>query len=171
MYQRSIISSGSSVALVFGVWGHGLADISTSAPATDPEQVVGSAAYTGFFTMEGLPFMLGRDFAPEEGQAGRDHVVILSNRLWRRDFAANPDIVGKDIRLNGEPYTVVGVLPPGIHDRLNSQLWAPLVIEPDPTNQTDARCFGDGPFERRRLDCSGAIRDERHFTTAAKRAP
>jgi putative ABC transport system permease protein len=55
--------------------------------------------------------------------------------LWRRDFAANPDIVGKDIRMNGEPYTVVGVLPPGIHDRFNSQLWVPLVIQTDATNQ------------------------------------
>jgi len=100
-----------------------------------PEQVAGSMRTPGFFTMEGLPFMLGRDFAPEEGQPGGDHVVILSNRLWSRDFASNHDIIGKDIRMNGELYTVVGVLPPGIHDRFNSQLWVPLVIQPDPTNQ------------------------------------
>src|ERR1051326_338909 len=100
-----------------------------------PEQVAGSLRTPGFFTMEGLPFMMGRDFLPEEGEPGRDHVVILSNRLWARDFAANRNIVGKDIRLNGEPYTVVGVLPAGIHDRFNSQLWVPLAIQPDPTNQ------------------------------------
>src|SRR6266496_5084922 len=100
-----------------------------------PEQVAGSMRTPDFFTMEGLPFILGRDFAPEEGQPGRDHVVILSNRLWSRDFASNHDIIGKDIRMNGELYTVVGVLPPGIHDRFNSQLWVPVVIQPDPTNQ------------------------------------
>lgn len=100
-----------------------------------PEQVTGSLRTPGFFTMEGLPFLLGRDFAAEESQPGRDHVVILSNRLWSRDFASNRDIIGKDIRMNGEPYTVVGVLPPGIHDRFNSQVWVPLVIQPDPTNQ------------------------------------
>ena len=100
-----------------------------------PEQVAGSLRTPGFFTMEGLPLMLGRDFDSEEGQPGRGHVVILSNRLWDRDFAANRDIIGKDIRMNGEPYTVVGVLPPGIHDRFNSQLWVPLVIQPDPTGQ------------------------------------
>lgn len=100
-----------------------------------PEQVTGSLRTPGFFTMEGLPFMLGRDFVAEEGQPGRDHVVILSNRLWSRDFAANREIIGKEIRLNGEPYTVVGVLPPGIHDRFNSQLWVPLVIQTDPNNQ------------------------------------
>ncbi len=100
-----------------------------------PEQVAGTWRTPGFFTMEGLPLMIGRDFTAEEGQPGRDHVVILSNRLWSRSFAANRDIIGKDIRLNGEPYTVVGVLPPGIHDRFNSQLWVPLSIQPDPTGQ------------------------------------
>src|SRR5216110_365395 len=49
-----------------------------------PEQVSGSQRTPGFFTMEGLPLMLGRDFLPEEGQPGKDHVVILSNRLWSR---------------------------------------------------------------------------------------
>ncbi|HXT63110.1 MAG TPA: ABC transporter permease [Pyrinomonadaceae bacterium] len=100
-----------------------------------PEQVPGTWRTPGFFTMDGLPFMLGRDFTEEEGQPGRDHVVILSNRLWARSFASNRDIIGKDIRINGEPYTVVGVLPAGIHDRFNSQLWVPLSIQPDPTGQ------------------------------------
>ena len=100
-----------------------------------PEQVAGTWRTPGFFTMEGLPLMLGRDFTEEEGQPGRDHVVILSNRLWARNFASNRDLIGKDIRVNGEPYTVVGILPPGIHDRFNSQLWVPLVIQPDPTGQ------------------------------------
>jgi putative ABC transport system permease protein len=98
-----------------------------------PEQVAGSMRTPGFFTMEGLPLMLGRDFLPEEGQPGRDHVVILSNRLWSRAFDSNLDIVGKTIRMSGEPYTVVGVLPPDIHDRFNSQFWVPLVSQIDPT--------------------------------------
>src|SRR5688500_5674738 len=97
-----------------------------------PEQVAGSQRTPGFFTMEGLPLMLGRDFLPEEGEPGRDHVVILSNRLWSRAFDSNRDLVGKTIRMNGEPYTVVGVLPPGIHDRFNSQFWVPLVPQIDP---------------------------------------
>jgi putative ABC transport system permease protein len=91
-----------------------------------PEQVPGSRRTPGFFTMEGLPLLVGRDFLPEEGQPGNDHVVILSHRLWTRQFSANPDLVGKQIRMNGEPYTVVGVMPPGMYDRFNSQLWVPL---------------------------------------------
>lgn len=99
-----------------------------------PEQVTGAQRTPGFFTMEGLPFMLGRDFLPEEGQPGRDHVVILSHRVWSRDFGSNRDILSKEIRMNGEPYTVVGVLPPGIHDRFNSQLWVPMVLQREQLN-------------------------------------
>lgn len=101
--------------------------------ATDdrPEQVPGSRRTPGFFTMEGLPLFLGRDFRPEEGQPGQDHVVILSHRFWSNHFNSNRDLIGKDIRMNGESYTVVGVLPPGMHDRFNSQLWVPLSFRPE----------------------------------------
>jgi putative ABC transport system permease protein len=101
--------------------------------ATDdrPEQLPGSRRTPGFFTMEGLPMFLGRDFTPEEGQPGNDHVVILSNRLWSGHFGSNRDLIGKAIRMNGEPYTVVGVLQPGSYDRLNSQFWIPLTFRPD----------------------------------------
>ncbi len=65
--------------------------------------------------------LLGRDFLPEEGEPGRDRVVILSNRFWSKHFGADREIIGKEIRMNGEPYTVVGVMPPGMHDRLPMQ--------------------------------------------------
>src|SRR6266576_6131663 len=100
-----------------------------------PEQVAGSQRTSGFFTMEGLPLMLGRDFLPEEGQPGRDHVVILSHRVWSRHFAEDRTLLGREIQMSGEPYTVVGILPPGIHDRFNSQLWVPLAIQPDSSGQ------------------------------------
>ena len=96
-----------------------------------PELVVGSRRTPGFFTMEGLPLLLGRDFLPEEAEPGKDHVVILSNRLWQRQYGGTADLVGKPIRMNGEPFTVVGILPPGVHDRFNSQLWVPLSFKPE----------------------------------------
>jgi putative ABC transport system permease protein len=112
-------------------WGGGSFNVATN---ERPEQIEGSPRTPGFFTMEGLPLMLGRDFLPEEGVPGRDHVVILSNRLWSQHFAADRDIIGKEIRMNGEPYTVVGVLPPGMHDRLPMQLWVPLAFRPEQIN-------------------------------------
>ena len=101
--------------------------------ATDdrPEQVPASRRTPGFFTMEGLPFLLGRDFLPEEGEPGRDRVVILSHRFWSKYFNSNRDLIGKDIRMNGEPYTVVGILPPGNYDRFNSQMFVPMSFRPD----------------------------------------
>jgi putative ABC transport system permease protein len=108
------------------------------ATADRPEQVTGSQRTPGFFTMEGLPMLFGRDFLPEEGQPGRNHVVILSNRLWSQHFGEDRNLIGKAIRMNGEPYTVVGVLPPGIYDRFISQLWVPLVFTPEQVNHNSA---------------------------------
>jgi putative ABC transport system permease protein len=99
-----------------GAWGGASFNVATD---DRPEQVPGSRRSPGFFTFEGLPLFLGRDFLPEEGQPGRDHVVILSHRLWSRDFNSNRELIGKDIRMNGERYTVVGVPPPGMHERFN----------------------------------------------------
>ena len=106
------------------------------ATADRPEQVTGSQRTPGFFTMEGLPMFLGRDFLPDENQPGKNRVVILSNRLWSAHFGADPTLVGKDIRMNGEPFTVVGILPPGIYDRFNSQFWVPLTFNPEQVNHS-----------------------------------
>jgi putative ABC transport system permease protein len=116
-------------------WGGGSYNVATP---DRPEQIDGSPRTPGFFKMEGLPMFLGRDFLPQEGEPGRDHVVILSNRMWTRDFAADPKIIGKDIRINGEPYTVVGVLPAGMYDRLPMQLWVPLAFDPEQTTNHNA---------------------------------
>jgi putative ABC transport system permease protein len=55
------------------------------------------------------------NFLSEEGEPGRDHVVIMSHNVWSKYFNSNRDLIGKEIRMNGEHYTVVGVLPPGMH--------------------------------------------------------
>src|ERR1044072_8055676 len=99
-----------------------------------PEQILGASCTPGFFAMRGLPLFLGRNFLPEEGEVGRDHVVIMSHNVWTKYFNSNRDLIGKDIRMNGEHYTVVGVLPPGMHDRLSSQLWVPLTFRPEEIN-------------------------------------
>jgi predicted permease len=96
-----------------------------------PEQVRGSVMTPDFFRMTGSPLFLGRDFLPEEGEVGKDHVVILSNKVWRQNFGADRDIIGQQIRMNGEPYTVIGVTTPGLQDRLWHQLWMPLAFKPD----------------------------------------
>jgi predicted permease len=98
-----------------------------------PEYVEGSRITPGLSRMEGVKFLYGRDFLPEEGVAGKEHVVVLMNRLWKR-LGADPNIVGKKLNLGGTAYTVVGVMAPGVTDRLNVQLDVPLVFTPDQVN-------------------------------------
>ena len=98
-----------------------------------PEMVDAQYATPGMYRMEGMPFHLGRGFLPEEGIAGKDRVVILTNRLWER-LGADPHIVGKQIMLDQKPYTVVGVLDPGQPDRLTWQISVPLVFTPQQRN-------------------------------------
>src|SRR5580700_3537185 len=86
-----------------------------------PEQLDGMRATPGWFNMQGIPFLLGRDFLPEEGNPGRDHAVVLTYKLWNR-LGANRSIVGQALRINSEPYTVVGVLSPGVGDRFTFEL-------------------------------------------------
>src|SRR5438445_9504901 len=99
-----------------------------------PEMIQTRLTTPGFNDMVGTPFFMGRDFLPEEGQVGREHVVIMTHRLWMERFGSDRDIIGKPIRLNGEPYTVVGVLAAGQPDRLENQLFVPLAFKPEQIN-------------------------------------
>jgi predicted permease len=74
---------------------------------------------------------LGRAILPEDDTAARNHVVVLSSGLWRRRFGADPNILNRDVALNGQHYTVVGVAPPGFYgvDRgIVSEFWVPLAV-------------------------------------------
>jgi putative ABC transport system permease protein len=104
------------------------------ATADRPENVQGRAVTPGWLSMVGYDFALGRNFREEEGVPGRDRVLILANRLWRERFNADPDIVGKQVRINGEPSTVVGVLAAGPGDRLENVAWVPLAFTPEQLN-------------------------------------
>ena len=111
-------------------WTGGSFNIATK---DQPEFIPGNRVTPGFYGMMGLPFFLGRNFLPEEGQNGRDHVVILAHKLWMK-LGGNPKIVGTTMQLDGAPYTVVGVLPAGLFDRENAQVIVPLVFKPEQIN-------------------------------------
>ena len=80
--------------------------------------------------------MLGRDFLDEEVQVGRDHVISLSYKLWKR-LGSDPNILGKSLRLNGEPYTVVGVWAENTPESRNPFAWfiTPLAFKPAEINR------------------------------------
>jgi putative ABC transport system permease protein len=98
-------------------------------------QVEGSYLTPGFLDqlIGDKPFM-GRYLLPDDAVAGKDHVVIITHKLWETHFGGDPNIIGKQIYLNGEPYAVIGVQPPGQPDRLGRQLVVPMVFAPDQIN-------------------------------------
>lgn len=102
--------------------------------SSHPELVQAEPCTPGFLAVLGQPLLLGRDFLAEEGQLGKDHEVILTYKLWKNRFGADRQILGKQIRLDAEPYTVVGVLAPGATDRVQSELYTPLAFRPDQIN-------------------------------------
>jgi putative ABC transport system permease protein len=84
----------------------------------------------GYFDVFAVKPFLGRTFAPDEDTPGKEHVVVLSHRLWAAQFGSDPGIVGKSLTLNGEPYTVIGVMPArSAFDRAFNQLWRPLAFK------------------------------------------
>ena len=119
----------STVFQDMNAWATGGFNIATR---DEPENVAAYRVTTGFYRMMGDRFYLGRDFLPEEGSAGRDHVVILTYTMWKR-LGADPKILNTTVSLDGEPYTVVGVLSPGLRDK-GSPLTTPLVFKPDQLN-------------------------------------
>ena len=85
----------------------------------------------GYFDVFRIDPLLGRTFAQGEDTPGREHVVVLSHRLWTAQFGADAGIVGRTITLDGEPHTVIGVMPAGsAFDRGANQLWRPLAFRP-----------------------------------------
>jgi predicted permease len=96
----------------------------------EPERVNGARATAGYFRVFDLSPRLGRYFT-ETDLAGDRRVVVLSHGLWLRRFAGDPSIAGREIRLNGEAHTVLGVTPPEYSmTRFAPQLWTPLVFSP-----------------------------------------
>ncbi|HEY2907003.1 MAG TPA: ABC transporter permease [Vicinamibacterales bacterium] len=75
------------------------------------ESIMAGAVGDGFFDVTGTKPALGRVFLPEEDQAGRGHVVVLSNKFWKSHLGGAPDAVGRTLKLDGEEYTIVGVMP------------------------------------------------------------
>jgi putative ABC transport system permease protein len=92
----------------------------------NPEDLIGKRVRTNLFSVLGVTPALGRDFRPDENLPGSTHVAILSHGLWLRRFGGDPEIVGKEITLNFEKCTIVGVMKRGLQfpDR-ETELWVP----------------------------------------------
>jgi putative ABC transport system permease protein len=116
----------------------GMATAETGRPFTltgkgDPESLEGARVTPGFFKVLGVAPVRGRAFLPSEGEAGDNRVVILSHELWVDRFASGPNVIGESAQIDGEAYTIVGVMPAKAVVRMPfhpPQLWTPLVFSP-----------------------------------------
>src|SRR5215475_13368852 len=109
------------------IWARGF-NLATSEA---PERVRVRQTSTDGHRMWGEEVQLGRDFAPGEDQPGKNHVALMRHRLWRERFGSDPGVIGRDIRLDGTPYKVIGVVRPGVNDRIPADLWIPLQLKPE----------------------------------------
>lgn len=97
----------------------------------EPVLIRGALVSTHYFDIFGTKAALGRTFLPDDEQPGRDRVVLINHLLWETRFGADPTIVGRQIPLNGQSHTVIGVLPGGgPFDRASAQIWKPLAFGP-----------------------------------------
>ena len=115
-----------------------------------PEHLSGMAVTHEYFRVLGFHPILGRDFEEAEEYKKNNHVVVLSERLWRTRFNGDPTIVGKGVVLSGESFTVIGVMPAGIqhvggdfHTPAHGEtvdLWWPLALLPHDAAGCDRGC-------------------------------
>src|SRR2546429_900038 len=94
-----------------------------------PQRYTGGYVTEDLFKIVGVAPVLGRDFTAEDNNPGAEKVAILGDEIWRRDFGADPNIVGQSVRINGKAATVIGVMPPNFKFPISEELWTPLYNE------------------------------------------
>ncbi len=97
--------------------------------AGEPEELEGMRVSASYFDVLRVRPMLGRGFLPEEEQAGRDHVIVLSYGLWQRRFAADRNVIGRTVTIDGKKDEIVGVMPAEFRLSSFPQVWRPLVLD------------------------------------------
>jgi len=96
-------------------------------PGRDPERVSCASVTRNFFNVIGLGAEIGRTFTEDEDKVGASPVVVLSDRLWRRVFNADPAVLGRPITLHDQSFTVVGVMPPQMTSPQDTDVWVSMM--------------------------------------------
>jgi putative ABC transport system permease protein len=101
----------------------------------EPVRLRGTVASTTFFDVLGVAPILGRGFTSDDSEPGRNQSIALSFGFWQRQFAGRADVINQIVRLNGQPFTVIGVMPATLNYPDNSNFWVPAAYDVPP-------CFG-----------------------------
>ncbi len=104
----------------------------TLGEAGSPDRVSAMAVTPSFFRLLAVEPVLGRTFSDEEGTYGKNDVIILSDGLWRQNYGAKPDVIGRKVTMNSTQQTIIGVMPPGfIFGTSKAEVWMPLCFSDD----------------------------------------
>jgi hypothetical protein len=95
----------------------------------NPQRYTGGYVTDDFFKIIGVSPVLGRDFTAQDNTPGSPKTAILGDEIWRRDFNADPNIIGQSVAINGKAATIIGVMPPGFKFPVSEELWTPLYNE------------------------------------------
>jgi putative ABC transport system permease protein len=114
----------------------------------EPCRVAAFRVSDNFHDVWGIDLVAGRGFRPGEDRPGSDPVTILSHGFWKRQFGSDPGVVGRTLRLDGTPYTVIGVLSPKmeIYDIARIDLWVPLDVNARTAARDERRTFVTARF-------------------------
>jgi len=96
-------------------------------PGRDPERVSCASVTRNFFSVVGISPEIGRNFSEDEDKVGAPPVVVISDRLWRRVFNADPSVLGRSITLHDQNFTVIGVMPPQVTSPQDSDVWLSMM--------------------------------------------
>jgi putative ABC transport system permease protein len=121
-YQRQ---NGTFEGLEAAQYGHAI----ISEPGNPPERFRMMRISTGLFGLLKIPPVLGRDLSPDDGKAGAPAVALLGHGVWQNRYAGSLDVIGRAVRINGSPATIVGVMPAGFKFPNNEDLW--MALSPD----------------------------------------
>jgi predicted permease len=102
-----------------------------------PQRYTGAYVTEDFLRILGVAPIMGRDFTVEDNRPGAGKVALIGYGIWQRDFGGDADIVGKGVRINGKPATVIGVMPKGFAFPTNEEIWSPLFNEYPPRERND----------------------------------
>jgi len=105
-------------------------DVNLSGDAT-PQQAQGFRVDAGFFETLGARPLLGRTFRPDEMIPGHDQVVVLTYGIWQQRYGGDPGMVGRIIKLEGKPHTVIGLMPDEFVFPMSAEVWIPLGLTPE----------------------------------------
>jgi len=125
----------------------------------NPQRYNGGYVTEDFFKITGVSPILGRDFTAADNKPGAERVIILGNEIWKRDFNGDPDIVGQNVRVNGKPATIIGVMPPNFKFPNLEELWTPLYNQfpPIPRGQLVIGLNNAAPSVMGRLKPGGTL--------------